>query len=227
MDKAKASKLGLGTLGIATAIGVGAAFGPGIASAQVADADVTEESTEESSQDRGEKRGNLRAAKGEVLEELGLDADVVKEGRQEGLTLAEIAEAQGVSEDALVGAIVSQIEELAEENDRELDKTTEELTESVTEKVNSVREKRSRFGKAAKFGGENKQQIREAIQAEDFETARELMLDNVASALEAGDIDEDRAAALTQQIEGKDFSEGFGKRRGSRSKATAETSFTA
>lgn len=230
MDKAKAKRLGLGALGITAAIGVGAAFGPGIASAQEAESDVEAESAEELSQDRGEKRGKLRAAKGEVLEELGLDAEVIREGRQEGLSLAEVAEAEGVDQDELVGAIVAQIEELAEENDRELDKTTEELTESVTEKVTSVRERGTRSGRSASFGVANREEIREAIAAEDFEAARALMLANVEAAVEAGDIDEDRAATLTERIEEKDFSEGFGRRKGSKNQDnadTTETSFTA
>ena len=155
MDKVKAGKLGLGALGLATAIGVGAGLGPSVASAQEAEVDTETESTESQTEKRSGKRRKLGAAKGEVLSELGLEKDTIKEGRQQGLTLAEIAEAEGVSEDDLVGAIVSQIEERAEAKDRELEKSTEELTEAVTEKVNSVKERSERSGKF-KRGFKNK-----------------------------------------------------------------------
>ena len=150
MDKVKAGKLGLGALGLTTAIGVGAAFGPSVASAQEAEVDTETESTESQPEKRSGKRRKLGAAKGEVLSELGLEKETIKEGRQQGLTLAEIAEAEGVSEDDLVGAIVSQIESLAQENDRELEKSTEELTEAVTEKVNSVKERSGKFKRGFK-----------------------------------------------------------------------------
>lgn len=48
---------------------------------------------------------------GEILDELGLDADVVREGIADGLTLGEIAEANGSSAEAVAGAIVEHMTE--------------------------------------------------------------------------------------------------------------------
>ena len=58
---------------------------------------------ERKDKDHGPKRG---AFIGEILLEVGLDADVVKEGFANGQTLGETAEANGISSETIVNAIV-------------------------------------------------------------------------------------------------------------------------
>ena len=58
--------------------------------------------------DHGPKRG---AFIGEILLEVGLDADIVKEGFANGQTLGETAEANGISSETIVDAIVTAMTE--------------------------------------------------------------------------------------------------------------------
>ncbi len=91
---------------------------------------------------RGHRVG--RFGGGEVLEELGLTVDDIREGREAGQTLAETAEANGVSEEDLVAALVAQATERAEaavESGRldadEVAERLEGLEERITERVNT------------------------------------------------------------------------------------------
>lgn len=89
---------------------IGAAFAPiGLASAQNDDTAETEstesestdsESTDSDSARRNGKRGNA-SARSEVFESLGLDTEVFRQALKDGQTMAEAAEAQGVSPDDL------------------------------------------------------------------------------------------------------------------------------
>lgn len=90
------------------------------------------------------RRGDRVRFGGEVLEELGLTVEDIREGRQAGQTLAETAAANGVSEDELVDALVASATERAEaaiESGR-LDADTaaeklEGLEDRITERVNA------------------------------------------------------------------------------------------
>lgn len=77
--------------------------------------------------ERGEHRG---AAIEVVLETLGITADEPRDAREEGLTLAELAEAQGVEVATLVDALVAEAEEhIAEVEERITDRVTGEAPE--------------------------------------------------------------------------------------------------
>ncbi len=91
---------------------------------------------------RGDRGG--RFGGGEVLEELGLTIEDIQAGREAGQTLAETAEANGVSEEELVAALVAQATERAEaavETGRfDADEAAEKLDgleERITERVNA------------------------------------------------------------------------------------------
>lgn len=99
--------------------------------------------SERPERDRPGHRGH-RFGAGEVLEELGLTADDLRAGREAGQTLAETAEANGVSEEDLVAALVAQATERAEaaiesgrvDEDR-VAEMLEGLEEKITERINA------------------------------------------------------------------------------------------
>jgi hypothetical protein len=84
----------------------------------VADGTLTQvqvDAVEEALRDARPEKGPRRAAVGQILEDLGLDPEVVREGLSEGLSLGEIAEANGMSADDVVAALIeAHSERLAE-----------------------------------------------------------------------------------------------------------------
>lgn len=111
--------------------------------------------------ERPERQRGLRGrfGGGEVLEELGLSLDDVKAGFEAGQTLAETAEANGVSEADLVDALVAQATERAEaaieagrldaERGNEL---LDGLEERITERVNAEPGERGERGQRGQRG---------------------------------------------------------------------------
>ena len=113
-----------------------------------AQADAVQDAIEQAAEDgrlgprgRGGKRGHRGF--GNVLEELDIDRDAVREGIQDGLTPGEIAEANGSSAEALTDALTDQMNErldTAVENGRldetEADEKRAEIAERVEDIVN-------------------------------------------------------------------------------------------
>ena len=96
----------------------------------------------------GPKRGVLV---GEILREVGLDADVVKEGFANGQTLGETAEANGISSETIVDAIVEAMTERLNQALADGKITPEEAAEKAagipdraTEIVNTVPERKDK-----------------------------------------------------------------------------------
>ncbi|MDH4279498.1 MAG: hypothetical protein OEZ14_02495 [Acidimicrobiia bacterium] len=94
--------------------------------------------------DHGEGRGPRGFGGGEVAELLGLTTDELRAALAEGQTLAEVAEAQGVSGDDLVAFLLDQLEERldqAVENGRldadEADEKLAEAAEHIEEHINA------------------------------------------------------------------------------------------
>ena len=80
--------------------------------------------------ERGEHRG---AAIEIILETLGIAADELRDARQDGTSLAELAEAQGVEVATLIDALVSAAEERIAEHVADGDLTQEEADERLAE----------------------------------------------------------------------------------------------
>ena len=103
---------------------------------------------------------------GELLEELGLDAETIREGIAEGLSLGEIADANGSSAEALTDALVEQAESRlddAVESGRITEERADELRADIEERVDDIvsgeadfgrRGFKGRFGGPRGFGGE-------------------------------------------------------------------------
>jgi len=91
-------------------------------------------------------RGRRGPVSDSVQELLGLDAAQICEALRGGQTLAEVAEAQGVSLDQLVDTIVVDIEAQMEESGREFPDgvTADDLEERVTDRVTSEHQGRRR-----------------------------------------------------------------------------------
>lgn len=93
---------------------------------------------------RGRGRGFGGAGGGEVAEFLGLTTDELRAAFADGQTLAEVAEAQGVSEDELVAFLLEQLEERldqAVENGRldadEVEEKLADAAERIEEHINA------------------------------------------------------------------------------------------
>lgn len=107
----------------------------------------------------------LRAAGLEVLEDLGLTQEDLQTGREAGQTLAETAEANGVSEADLVDALVAAATEKAEsavEKGRftqdQIDEFLDDIEARISERVNTVSGEGDgrgfgRGGHGGRFGG--------------------------------------------------------------------------
>lgn len=94
--------------------------------------------------ERQERRQERREERFEPLTDLGLTIDDLREGREAGQTLAETAEANGISEDELVDALVAQAFERAEAavesgrmTEEEADQRLADVEERITERVNA------------------------------------------------------------------------------------------
>lgn len=79
---------------------------------------------------RGEHRG---AAIAIILETLDITVDELRDARDEGLTLAELAEAEGVDVATLIDALVAEAEEHIAEHVADGDLTQEEADERLAE----------------------------------------------------------------------------------------------
>lgn len=98
----------------------------------------------ERQEQRQERREERRANRLEPLTDLGLTIEDIQAGRQDGQTLAETAEANGISEDELVDALVAAAVERADaavESGRitqdEADEKQADVEERITERVNA------------------------------------------------------------------------------------------
>lgn len=96
---------------------------------------------------RAERRGEFRRGPrgrfgaGQVLEELGIDREAVRDGVDAGLTLGEIADANGSSADALTDALIAAANEridAAVENGRIDEARADELRASVDDRVSDL-----------------------------------------------------------------------------------------
>lgn len=130
---------------LVAAIAAGAMFSPiGVASADtVADEETTEEaaSTEGSSSERSEEKAAKKAERKEAIAGiLGITVEELEAGREDGQTLAELAEANGVDRDTLVSSMVELAEARIDEAvaDGKIDEEkAAELREGLAEKVES------------------------------------------------------------------------------------------
>lgn len=94
--------------------------------------------------ERQERRQDRREDRLQPLTDLGLTVEELRSGREAGQTLAETADANGISEDELVDALVAQALERADaavESGRatqeEVDERLADVEERITERVNS------------------------------------------------------------------------------------------
>lgn len=96
---------------------------------------------------------------GEILEELGLDADAIRDGIAEGLSLGEIAEANGSSAEALTDALVEQAESRIDDAvgaGRIDEDRAAEMRAQIEERIDSVVSGEAEFGRRGfkgRFGG--------------------------------------------------------------------------
>lgn len=93
---------------------------------------------------------------GATLEELGLDPEVVREGLQNGMTLGEIAEANGSSADAVAEAIVEHMQErldAAVEAGRIDEATATERAEAIEERADAIVNGEIELGRKGRVGG--------------------------------------------------------------------------
>jgi len=107
----------------------------------VAVTEAIEAARAEHDQFRGGRFGFRGFGKSDVLSDLGIDAEALREGRSEGLTLGEIAEANGSSIDALTDALTTQVTEqlgAAVEAGRLSDERAAEIEASVPERVEAL-----------------------------------------------------------------------------------------
>lgn len=122
--------------------------------------DIVEERISEAKLGRGHgHRGHGRFGRGltsEVLEELGLDAEMIRDGLADGQTLGEIAEANGSSVEALTDALTAQAEERiadALESGRIDEDKAAELEAAIDERVEAMVNGEVDFGRRGGFKG--------------------------------------------------------------------------
>lgn len=135
---------------LAVGIAAGAMFAPaGFAGAQEDGDDATEADDTETETGR---KGH-RNQSGEVLESLGIDADAIQAGRDADQSLAQIAEANGVSEADLIAAIEAGIETRVAEavesgriTQEAADEKLAELSDKISERVNTLPSERAERG---------------------------------------------------------------------------------
>jgi len=142
-----------------TALGGGAALAPSLVGAQEVEAPAQVQEDSETTE-RSERRTERREARSERREArqqsmadlLGVTVEELRTARQDGQSLVEIGAANGVSEQAIIDAIVTEISDRVDakvadgsiDADRAADKLAT-LEERVTEKVNNT-EPGHRFG---------------------------------------------------------------------------------
>ncbi|MEM7285621.1 MAG: hypothetical protein AAF480_04650 [Actinomycetota bacterium] len=123
--------------------------------------DTVEERLREARPERHGHRGGFGrlGGGGEILEGLGLDSETVREGLADGLSLGEIADANGSSADALADALVEQAEsriDEAIEAGRIDDERAAELRTRIEERVDDIVSGEADFGRRGfkgRFGG--------------------------------------------------------------------------
>ena len=146
-------RFGIPTALVVGGVTAGSLFAPiGLAAAQEADTDTEPDTTVESDAaesetgedtERDGRRSDRRAAKAEALTEaLGLTIDEIKAGFSEGNSIADLAEAQGVSTDdvkaALVAAANERIDAAVESgrlDEAEADEKRAELDERIDQMI--------------------------------------------------------------------------------------------
>ncbi len=87
------------------------------------------------------RRGPNREALIETLTELGLEEDELKAGREAGQTLAETAAAAGISEDALVDALIADAQEhlaAAAEDGQIADERLAQIEDRIEERISDM-----------------------------------------------------------------------------------------
>ena len=160
MTTSKFKRFGLPAALVVGGVTVGSILAPiGIASAQDADIDADDtteesESTEESSDDNG-RRGHRRGAKAEVVSEaLGLSTDEIRQGFEDGKSLADMAAEQDVDvdvlKDAMVTAATERINAAVEAERIDEDEAAEKLAEldaKIDERLTTVPDLSEREGK--------------------------------------------------------------------------------
>ena len=105
-------------------------------------------------------RGFGRFGGGDILEELGLDAEAIRDGIADGLNLGEIAEANGSSAEALADALTEQAEERlddAVESGRIDEDRAAEIRAQIEERVDGIVNGDAEFGRRGfkgRFGGQ-------------------------------------------------------------------------
>ena len=120
--------------------------------------EISQEETETQKEKKDKDRGpQKRAFLGEVLLEVGLDPEIVKEGFANGQTLGDTAEANGISSETVTDAIVSAMTERLNQAIADGKITPEEAAEKAagipdraTEIVNSIPEKKDKLGHHSK-----------------------------------------------------------------------------
>ena len=101
-------------------------------------ADAVIETLHEARPDRGGRRGHLGEALTEVL---GIEADELRTALAEGQTIAEIAEANGVSTDEVIAALVADAQERIDQGVEDGRLTEEEAADklaSATERITAM-----------------------------------------------------------------------------------------
>jgi hypothetical protein len=144
---------------VSTALVAGSFIGAGVVSAQVDDtvpADTTTETTVEAPADDGGRgaRGERRAERAQATADLlGIEVDELRAAFEEGQTLAQVAEANGVDVqtiiDAKVDAKTERINAAVEEGrltDAEAAEKLADVEERVTTRVNEGRPERGDRG---------------------------------------------------------------------------------
>lgn len=115
------------------------------------------------SKGKGQREGRGHGHAAEVFETLGLDPDTVREGLQSGMSLAEVAEANGVSQEELVAALVSESMdridtaiEAGKITEEQAEEKTANLEERITERVTAEHgehQERGERGERGRRGG--------------------------------------------------------------------------
>ncbi len=214
MTTSKFKRIGLPAALIVGGVTAGSFLAPiGLASAQEADTDAEDTTTEESEteaedndgdENEGRRRGHHRGAKAEVVTEaLGLSTDEIREGFEEGKTLADMAAEQGVDVEDLKAAMVSAATErinAAVEAERiDADEAAEKLAEieaSIDERLNTVPDLSEREGK-----GRGHRHGQRGASLEALEETLGLSGEEIRAELEAGNTLADVAEAQGVSVE--------------------------
>jgi ribosomal protein S20 len=256
-------RFGIPTALVVGGVTAGSLFAPiGLAAAQEADTDTEPDTTVESDAaesetgedtERDGRRSDRRAAKAEALTEaLGLTIDEIKAGFSEGNSIADLAEAQGVSTDdvkaALVAAANERIDAAVESgrlDEAEADEKRAELDERIDQMITAdPSEFQGRRGNGNR-GGHGKSGFASEVVTETLGLTSSVddlaaaMVDaaseRIDAAVEEGKIDADAADEKKAELEERiddvlngELSEREGRRghrgnRGDRSGDTAET----